>query len=148
MMPPGFGAILHSLPSMEHPPWETYSTLLVEKPLETKAITAAVLASSGDAVAQFRSFTGGASNSTNTVDALKAFAANIYDPKRGLAFLAFGALYTGCFQHVWFSFLNSNVADWGEAIGVWGHPAMTDIPIAHFIKQEEWWRYFDVVKQI
>ena len=109
--------------------WASYATLLKEKPLETKSITAATLAFTGDALAQFRS-------------------KEPYDVRRGLAFLGFGALYTGCFQHFWFNFLSTNIVDWGEDIFVWGHAADTNVPVNYFVQKDEWWQYFDIVSSI
>ena len=111
--------------------WETYSSMLREKPVATKAATAAILCFTGDAVAQARTT-----------------SEEPYDIRRGLAFLAFGALYTGCFQHHWFSFLQQHVADWGENIHIWGHPAETNIPVSYFMQQPEWWQYFDIKHDI
>lgn len=116
--------------------WEIYGTLLREQPVETKSITAATLASTGDAVAQFLS------SRKNESEAFQ------YDPRRGAAFLAFGALYTGCFQHYWFDFLEKHILDWGENLYLWGHPAQTSIPVTYFVEKEEWWQYFDLVSQI
>lgn len=165
MMPtPDFGEMLQNAMAMNvHPPpsagllLEKYGTLLIEKPLATKAITAAVLASAGDAVAQFRSFKASLNddddgetnpNQKEEESTPSASGLSFYDPTRGLAFLAFGALYTGCFQHVWFTFMNAHVIDWGENLGIWGHAAETNIPVSFFIKKAEWWTYFDVVSQI
>lgn len=78
--------------------WDSYATLLKEKPLETKSITAAILACTGDAVAQIL-----AGRQTRANDEEATFS---YDPRRGLAFMGFGALYTGLFQHYWFGFLD------------------------------------------
>lgn len=57
-----------------------------------------------------------------------------YDPKRGLAFAAFGGIYTGFFQHFWFSFLSEHIAGWGEALKLWGPPH----------SDAQWWRWFDL----
>lgn len=112
---------------------QSYMQQLRTNPIMTKSATAAVLASTGDAIAQFRS----------------KEAQDSYNPYRGITFLLFGALYTGVFQHYWFDFLNSHIVDWGEGLHVWGHPAETDIPVQYFVQHcEEWWQYFDVKAQI
>ena len=72
---------------------KSYSQLLVTHPLETKAGTAAVLATVGDAIAQRSS------------DVSKQ-----YDIQRGASFALFAALYTGAFQHYWFAWENTKLS--------------------------------------
>lgn len=112
---------------------DKYATLLREKPIITKASTAAVLAFIGDSIAQ---------------NSAKAESGTKYDFKRGLAFFAFGALYTGCFQHHWFAYLTQHIQDWGEDLYLWGHPAETTIPVIKFAQNQDWWEYFDVKYEI
>ena len=108
---------------------QTYADLLQTHPLATKSITAAVLACSGDAIAQIRS------------------SAYSYDIRRGAAFLIFGAAYTGAFQHYWFDYLAEHIAQWGEVLGVWG-PDHVSLPVALVETDPAWWRYFDIVSQL
>jgi len=124
--------------------WDTYSRLLQEQPVRTKAATAATLCFLGDAVAQLKATSD--NNNNNNSDNNN----NNYSIRRGLAFLLFGALYTGAFQHHWFQFLQTHVADWGEYFHIWGHPAATDIPVQSFLEQHgnEWWEYFDLKRDI
>jgi hypothetical protein len=48
--------------------------------------------------------------------------------------VAFGAVYTGAFQHHWFGYLTEHVAGWGEAVGLWGPPQ----------SEAGWWCWFDL----
>ena len=134
-------SLLHNsqswIASLPNPPswltssWQLYCRFLQEEPVRTKATTAAVLCSLGDGVAQWRS------------------DEKSYSFRRGLAFLLFGALYTGAFQHHWFQFMQQHVAEWGENLHIWGHPAETNIPVQFFIEQRpEWWQYFDMSHEI
>lgn len=68
-----------------------YTRALIVAPLPTKAITAAVVAATGDAFAQ-------------RADP----AAAQYDVGRAATFASFGALYTGAFQHSLFSWLDAH----------------------------------------
>jgi len=113
---PLFEAVTPLFETAIQPLLNAYGGLLKEYPVETKSITAAILACGGDAIAQSRS------------------EASTYDVKRGAAFLTFGALYTGAFQHTWFTFLNDHVAQWGVSLDLWGAPEI----------KAEWWRAFDL----
>lgn len=81
---------------------EAYGELLRTHPLSTKSITAGVLSTTGDAIAQ-------------------AANKNTYDVKRGLVFGLFGVAYTGAFQHYWFPYLTSHVEEWGHLLHIWGY---------------------------
>lgn len=112
---------------------EAYGTVLRNHPVTTKSVTAAILSCTGDAIAQFRS-----KGDDDTFQ---------YDAKRGATFLAFGALYTGAFQHVWFNYLSQHIAGWGDAIGIWG-PERAPLEVDAVFDLNEWWSYFDIVAQL
>jgi hypothetical protein len=112
---------------------EAYGTVLRNHPLTTKSVTAAILSCTGDAIAQFRS-----KGDDYTFQ---------YDAKRGATFLAFGALYTGAFQHIWFNYLSQHIAGWGDAIGIWG-PERAPLEVDAVFDLNEWWSYFDIVAQL
>ena len=106
---------------------QAYQHLLQLHPLTTKAVTSGILAGAGDAIAQRSS-------------------AEPYDKKRGLAFVSFGALYTGLFQHYWFQYLNDHVLTWGSQAGLWPATAsLGSIPVHDLYKNSEWWMYFDIM---
>ena len=111
----------------------TYQSWLNQNPIAAKATTSAILASIGDAIAQFRS--------------TKKDQIFQYDIKRGIYFLGFGALYTGAFQHFWFQFLEGHITQWGEQLKIWG-PTRAAIPVEDMFTLDEWWMYFDIVSKL
>lgn len=111
----------HHLPAV----FSVYGDLLRNHPISTKATTAGLLAATGDAIAQFRSSQTTPSTTTGSTSSSSSgnsSSSSSYDVRRGLTFLLFGAMYTGAFQHFWFTYLSSHVADWGHAAGLWGTP--------------------------
>ncbi|KAJ1455465.1 hypothetical protein M885DRAFT_519902 [Pelagophyceae sp. CCMP2097] len=80
---------------------QVFEHLLVAHPIATKAFSAAVVVMAGDAVSQM---TVSAEKRADDADLFE------YDSKRTISFGIFGALYTGCFQHWWFLYLNAHVS--------------------------------------
>ena len=118
---------------------EAYGALLRVYPLVTKSVTASLLAFVGDSIAQY--------STALPKNRREEQSANLlYDWKRGLTFLFFGAVYTGVLQHFWFNYLNAHVNDWGQALHIWG-PERASLPLDTVVSTKEWWRYFDVVTQ-
>lgn len=97
-----------------------YISMLNAHPLPTKVATAAVLASMGDALAQFKKQqvqreqaivativareAAGAARATKS-EMLRIRQAIKFDKRRNLGFALFGAIYTGAFQHNLFPWL-------------------------------------------
>ncbi len=80
-----------------------YGNSLIHAPLPTKVYTAALIAATGDALAQFD---GHPEN---------------YDVARGATFALFGATYTGAFQHALFGWLGS-ICTGAALAGPWFPP--------------------------
>lgn len=114
-----------------------YENALAQNPVTTKAITSGVLASVGDAIAQVSAYKG-------KNDDLEPFS---YDFSRAICFLAFGAAYTGVFQHFWFDYLGNHICQWGESLRLWG-PLRAAIPVEDVYDLNEWWSYFDIVSML
>lgn len=119
---------------------QSYQTLLTVKPVTTKATTSAILAVVADLVAQISSAKQAAEESSGPVS-LEEVPFE-YNTQRGLAFFAFGALYTGTFQHYWFEYLSSHIAEWGQALRLW--TLEVNAPVENFYNSPEWWTYFDL----
>jgi len=88
--PASLAPALVTLPCIIPGAWQAYDHALHNHPLETKMVTSAVCAAAGDWIAQ-------RSSSSGTF---------VYDWGRALAFMAFGATYSGAFQHFFFDLLN------------------------------------------
>ncbi|CAJ1954785.1 unnamed protein product [Cylindrotheca closterium] len=145
---------LHMLPPMPNPalflPHEVletsktlmhmYQNALIDNPITTKALTSGVLATAGDLIAQVSAHKTTAVVEGND-DTKPSFD---YDLARGICFLAFGAAYTGIFQHYWFDFLGNHITQWGETLHLWG-PSHVSIPVRALYELKEWWAYFDVM---
>lgn len=125
--------VLETSKNMMH----VYENALIDNPITTKAITSGVLAAVGDLIAQVT-----AHQTTATIENGEKPSFD-YDLARGFCFLAFGAAYTGVFQHYWFTFLSSHITQWGESLQLWG-PSHVSIPVRALYELKEWWAYFDV----
>ncbi|KAL3937870.1 MAG: hypothetical protein SGBAC_007103 [Bacillariaceae sp.] len=127
--------VLETSKNMMH----VYENALIDNPITTKAITSGVLAAVGDLIAQV---TAHQTTTTATIEDCDKPSFD-YDFARGVCFVAFGAAYTGVFQHYWFTFLSSHISQWGESLQLWG-PSHVSIPVRALYELKEWWAYFDV----
>jgi protein Mpv17 len=78
----------------------SYDQSMLARPLITKVITGAVLATLGDALAQSKTVAKSSSTTTTTTESSSTASATVvrYDPRRAASFAAFDACYR-CFQH-------------------------------------------------
>lgn len=75
-----------------------------------------------------------------------------YDITRGIVFLLFGAMYTGLFQHYWFTYMSNHITTWGQQVGIWDQSYKTgntfSIQVLRAIldgtRQHEWFTCFDI----
>mmetsp|Transcript_1106 Transcript_1106/g.1376 ORF Transcript_1106/g.1376 Transcript_1106/m.1376 type:complete len:295 (-) Transcript_1106:138-1022(-) len=86
----------------------SYSDMLRDRPLATKAATAGVVSALGDAMAQRRD-----ASSLN-------ISSKEYDIMKGASMIIFSVLYAGIFQHYWFDWLNNNLVETASAV----HPSV------------------------
>lgn len=86
--------------------WQSYCTVLDEKPLITKIITGIVGAILGDLLAQYFSHRSNKQEALKKGDAAPSFS---YDFARALRLVAFGAVIGTPLAHYWFKFLDETI---------------------------------------